>query len=203
MFVIGITGSIGSGKSTVSRVLADMADIQVVDADSVARELVAPGREALVSIVENFGSNMILRDGTLNRPNLGDLVFNNDDARAKLNEIMFPLMRKRICEYFNMYVKGGSKYLIYDAPLLFESGTDDLVDYTVLVYVPREVQLQRIKTRNNLTDEQALARINAQPSGDELLKKPIDYLIRNTSDFNGMSGMVTMLWNAIQIKRKK
>jgi len=203
MFIIGITGSIGSGKSTVSRLLSDMASIPVVDADSIARELVEPGREALVSIVEVFGNEMICEDGTLNRKKLGDLIFNDTEARAILNKIMFPLIRKRVLEYFNIHSRAGNKYLIYDAPLLFESKTDDLVDYIVLVYIPRDVQIQRICDRNSLTWEQATARIDAQPSSDELLSKPKDYLVRNTSDFIGLNSIIASLWNNIQEKKKK
>ena len=201
MFIIGVTGGIGSGKSTVSRMLSDIADIPVVDADSIARELVEPGKEALTYIAAEFGAEVILNNGALNRKKLGSIVFSDFDARIKLNKIMFPLIRKRVLEYFNAYTTTGRKHIIYDAPLLFESGTDDLVDYTVLVYVPRSTQIKRIMYRNNITKQDAIIRVDAHTNGDELLKHPIDYCIRNTSKFVGLNAMIIDLWKNIQSKR--
>jgi len=200
MFIIGITGSIGSGKSTAARILADIANIPVVDADSIARELVEPGKQALASIVETFGDEMILKDGTLNRKKLGDLIFTDIVARRKLNSIMFPLIHKRAVEHFNTYTQAGNQYVVYDAPLLFESGADDLVDCIVLVYIPHGDQIKRICNRNNLTWEEATARVDAQPSGDEFLGKE-DYLIRNTGNFTLLNMMVDGLWKNIQEKK--
>jgi len=203
MFIIGVTGSIGSGKSTVARILGDIIDTPVVDADAISRELVEPGREALVSIVETFGNNMILRNGGLNRKALGDLIFNNTHARKQLNKIMFPLVRKRAIEYFNTYCMTGRKHLIFDAPLLFESKMFDLVDYIALVYVPHDIQVQRIMDRNGLSSKEATARVNAQPSGDTLRGMPIDYLIQNTTDYIGLNAMIEKMWKNIQEKKKK
>lgn len=198
MFIIGVTGSIGSGKSTISRLLADISGAPVIDADKIARELVEPGREALVSIVETFGNNMICEDGTLNRKKLGALIFTNTIARERLNKIMFPLIREKALHYFNFHTIQKRKFAIYDAPLLFDSGTNDLVDYTVVVYASREVQIERIKERNKLTEEEATARVDAQQSGDELLAKPMDYLIRNEKSFIELNGVISGLWKTIQ-----
>lgn len=202
MYVIGITGSIGSGKSTVARMLGDMMDTPVIDADAIARELVEPGREALVSIVETFGNKMVLRSGKLNRKRLADLIFSNSHARKQLNKIMFPLVRKRTLEYFNAHIMVGRQYLIFDAPLLFESKMFDLVDYIALVHVPHEVQVQRIMDRNGLSSREAEERISAQPSGEKLKGMPIDYLIQNTTDYVGLNAMVDKLWKHIRNKRK-
>lgn len=202
MFIIGVTGSIGSGKSTVARMLGDLIDAPVIDADSIARELVMSGREALISIVETFGNKMICEDGTLNRKKLGDLIFKNIRARKALNKIMFPLVRKRSIDYFNGYAIVGREYLIYDATLLFESHSNDLVDYTALVYVPHDIQAQRLMDRNNLTSKEAEARVDAQTSNEELLAMKMDYCIRNTSDFVGLNSMVNLLWKDIRAKRK-
>lgn len=202
MFVIGVTGSIGSGKSTVARMLGDLIDAPVVDADAIARELVVPGKEALTSIAKEFGQNMIQEDGTLDRKKLGDLIFTNTHARKQLNKIMFPLIRKRATEYFNAHAIVGRKFLVYDAPLLFESRSFDLIDYIVLVHVPREVQIERIMDRNGITSKEATDRVDAQPSGDELKGMPIDYLIQNTSDYIGLNAMIEKCWKHIQAKKK-
>lgn len=202
MFVIGITGSIGSGKSTVAHMLGDIMDTPVIDADSIARELVEPGREALVSIVETFGSNMIDKSGNLRRSALGDLIFSNTHARKQLNKIMFPLIRKRVCEYFNAYCITGRKYLIFDAPLLFESRMFDLTDYIALVYVPRDVQIKRIMDRNGISSNRAEERVDAQPSGETLKGMPVDYVIQNTTDYIGLNAMIEKLWKSIQEKKK-
>lgn len=203
MYIIGITGSIGSGKSTISRMLAEMAGIMLVDADSIAREIVQPGKEALKSIVEVFGKDMLLKDGNLNRPKLGELVFNNPAARKKLNYITFPIIRARLVDSLGAYLLGGEEYVIYDAPLLFESGTDDLVHYTVVVYTSRDIQIERIKNRNNLTEEQAIARIESQTPTEELLKCQTNYLIYNAEALDTLQDTVKILWRDIQAKRNR
>lgn len=202
MIIIGITGSTGSGKSTVAHMLADVMDLPVVDGDSIAREVVEPGKEALATIVDTFGKNMIAKDGTLNRKRLADLIFTNSHARKQLNKIMFPAIRKRAVEHFNAYCLVGRKFVIFDAPLLFESGMFNLVDYICLVHVPRETQIQRIMDRNGLSSKDAIARVDAQLSGDKLKGMPIDYLIQNTSDYVGLTAMVDNLQRDIQSKRK-
>lgn len=202
MVVIGITGSIGSGKSTVARMLGDLINTPIVDADAIARELVKPGKEALISIVETFGDNMMSKDGTLQRKKLGDLIFTNTHARKQLNKIMFPLIREYAVEQFNIHCKAGRKYLIFDAPLLFESKMFDIVEYICLVDVPREVQIQRIMDRNNISSGEATDRVKTQRSAENLRGMPIDYVIRNTADYAGLNMMVENLWKNIQAKRK-
>lgn len=203
MFIIGITGSICSGKSTVARMLGDMADIRVIETDSILRELTRPDSEALVYIGANFGESVINDDCSLNRKRLGQMVLANSGARVRLNKILFPLIRKAVIEKFNAYSKAGNKYVIFDAPLLYESGMNELVDYTVLVHASRDIQIQRFQIKNNLTIEEARAKINAHPYSNELFLKQKDYFIRNTSDFNSLNGMVTILWKRIQSAKKR
>ncbi len=203
MFIIGITGSICSGKSTVARMLGDMADIRVIETDSILRELTRPDSEALVYIGANFGESVINDDCSLNRKRLGQMVLADSGARVRLNKILFPLIRKAVIEKFNAYSKAGNKYVIFDAPLLYESGMDELVDYTVLVHASRDIQIQRLQIKNNLTIEEARAKINAHPYSNELFLKQKDYFIRNTSDFNSLNGMVTILWKRIQSAKKR
>ena len=200
MYVIGVTGSIGSGKSTVSRMLADWANVSLVDADRIARDIVEPGKDTLIALADIFGSKILTKDSlpSLDRSKLAEIVFNDPAERQKLNAIMFPAIRKRVLEHFDAHMMLGKQYIIYDAPLLFESGTDDLVNYTVLVYVPRDVQMKRIKKRNGLSDKQVAARINSQASGDDMLKRPHDFLIRNTMSFNALKSTVATLWEDIQ-----
>jgi dephospho-CoA kinase len=159
--IIGLTGGIASGKSTVARMLLELG-IPVIDADQIAREVVEIGEEAYLQIVEKFGEEILKDDKTIDRAKLGAIVFNDERKRKLLNSIVHPAVRKKMLEQKEQYVKKGEKTIVLDIPLLFESNLTHLVDKIVVVYVEDYIQLERLMTRNGFSKEEAEARIKAQ-----------------------------------------
>lgn len=159
--IIGLTGSIASGKSTVSQMLKELG-YPIVDADLVARQVVEPGSETLEKISEAFGEAVILPDGTLDRKKVGDLIFNSPESRKQLNDIIHPAIRKEMLRQRAAYVAEGHKVVIMDIPLLFESQLQHLADKILVVSVTEENQLKRLIKRNGLAENEAAARISSQ-----------------------------------------
>ncbi|RNF40864.1 dephospho-CoA kinase [Planococcus salinus] len=159
--IIGLTGSIASGKSTVSKMLADLG-YPIVDADLVARQVVEPGSDTLQQIVSVFGEEVLHENGTLNRPKLGELIFNDPASRKRLNDVIHPAIRKEMIRQRDHYVQQGFDIVIMDIPLLFESKLKHFVDKILVVSVTEENQLQRLMERNGLSEKEARARISSQ-----------------------------------------
>jgi dephospho-CoA kinase len=145
MFVVGITGGIGSGKSAVTDHLETL-DITVVDADKVARVVVEPGTSGLATIVEHFGEDILLADGGLDRAALRKIVFDNPDERKVLEGITHPRIRDEIARQLS---QASSPYVVLSSPLLLESGQNTFADYVVVVDVPEELQLKRTMARDD------------------------------------------------------
>ena len=145
MFVVGITGGIGSGKSAVTDHLETFG-ITVVDADKVARVVVEPGTSGLAAIAQHFGKNILLADGSLDRAALRKIVFDNPDERKVLEGITHPRIRDEITRQLS---EASSPYVVLSSPLLLESGQNTLADYVVVVDVPEEVQLKRTMARDD------------------------------------------------------
>lgn len=159
--IVGLTGSIATGKSTVSAMFQE-AGIPVVDADIAARRVVDPGMPALRRVVEVFGEEMLLSDGSLNRKALGALIFNDEEAREILNSIMHPAIREWMEEEKKRYVEEGAAVVIMDIPLLIENDLVHTVDEVIVVSVSEQTQKARLMKRNELSEEEALARIQSQ-----------------------------------------
>ena len=159
--VIGLTGSIATGKSTVSSMFTILA-IPVIDADLIAREVVEPGEEAYERIVESFGEKILLEDRTIDRNRLGEIVFSNESKRKQLNEIVHPAIRKRMLEQRDACIEAGERCVVLDIPLLIESKLEHLVEKILVVYVDEKTQLERLMARNDFTKEEAMQRINSQ-----------------------------------------
>lgn len=158
---IGLTGGIASGKSTVSQMFKE-AGIVVIDADVIARKVVEVGEEAYEQIVQSFGKDILLPDKSIDRPKLGSVIFFSEEKRLLLNSIVHPAVRKQMLKEKEDYIHNGEETIILDIPLLFESKLTALVDRTLLVYVDYETQLARLMNRNNLSKEEAEARIQSQ-----------------------------------------
>lgn len=164
MFLVGLTGSIASGKSTVTNFLKNELGCScVVDADVIARQVVHPGKPAYYKIRKEFGEEILLSDGSLDREKLGQIVFNDDDKRKKLNLIVHPEIKKQMLwEIFLLFIK-GYQFVILDIPLLFETKTMlPYISYSLVVFCHEDQQLQRLMKRNNMTEAEARARINTQ-----------------------------------------
>jgi len=159
--IIGLTGSIASGKSTVAKMITALG-LPIVDADIVARDVVEPGAETLTLIAEQFGQDILLEDGTLNRVKLGDIIFHEPAKRKILNDIMHPAIRQEMLRQRDAYLEAGNKHVVMDIPLLFESKLQHYVERIIVVSVSEEVQLRRLMERNHLSEEDALARIRSQ-----------------------------------------
>ena len=182
MLRVGLTGSIGVGKSFVSSVLAELG-CQVLDADDTAREVVEPGSAGLNAVADAFGREFIRDDGTLNREKLGALVFSNGAERARLNAILHPYIISRQDELLRRWAaQDPNGIAVVDAALMIESGGYQRFDKLIVVHCDPAEQLRRVMTRNNLTREQAEQRILTQMPQEEK-KELADFLIDTTGGF--------------------
>ncbi|TFY74187.1 hypothetical protein EWM64_g9825, partial [Hericium alpestre] len=178
MLVVGLTGGIATGKSTVSALLKAQ-DIPVIDADVLAREVVLPGTRAYKRIVETFGEGVIQADGYIDRPKLGAIVFNDEAKRKKLNAIVHPAVRRAMARHVLKLWMHGERVCVLDVPLLIESGIHKWVGKVVVVYCSAELQLQRLMKRDSSTREAAMSRLTAQmPITDKL--EYADHVIENS-----------------------
>ncbi len=159
--IIGLTGSIATGKSTVSRMLKQKG-YPIVDADEISRLVVEPGSPALDQIAQTFGGDVLLPDGALNREKLGNLIFNDEEKRKMLNEIVHPAVRKEMIRQKEEWIDKGANTVIMDIPLLFESKLQSYVDKIVVVSATPSIQRERLIARNGYSTEEADARINSQ-----------------------------------------
>lgn len=194
--ILGLTGGIASGKSTVSALLVNKG-ARLVDADVIAREVMLPGHRVLAAAVSQFGSGILLPDGTLNRAKLGEIVFGNPLALQALNDLTHPAIRQEIKERMSrLEQEEPEKLIVVDIPLLFESGYESLFQVVVVVYVPRGIQISRLIERNGLTYEQAEARLDAQMD-IELKRNKANYIIDNSGDLAHTKLQVADLWDRL------
>ncbi|MBM7660580.1 dephospho-CoA kinase [Bacillus mesophilus] len=159
--IIGLTGGIASGKSTVANMIKEY-NIPIVDADVISREVVEPGKPAYLGIVEAFGEEILDVDGNIDRIKLGSIIFNNEEKRNKLNGIVHPAVRSEMQAQKEQHIHSGASAVVLDIPLLFESKLTYMVDQTLVVFVNPEIQLERLMERNKFSKEEALARIQSQ-----------------------------------------
>ncbi|MFD2654580.1 dephospho-CoA kinase [Gracilibacillus thailandensis] len=165
--IIGLTGNIATGKSTISNMIQEKYQIPVIDADIVSREVVEPGEQALKKIAATFGEEILLEDGTLNRKLLGSIIFQDQSKREQLNAIVHPAVRKRMISKKEKLLQQGYRSIVMDIPLLFENNLTYLVEKTIVVYTTEDVQLQRLIKRNDLTEKEARDRMNSQMNIEE------------------------------------
>ncbi|MCL5047116.1 MAG: dephospho-CoA kinase [Actinobacteria bacterium] len=195
MVVIGLTGGIASGKSTVSRILKELG-AEIVDADLVAKEVVRPNTDAWRELVSEFGRGILNPDKTINRRKLGNMVFPDKTALAKLNHITHPRILKRITERIAQARQAGIRVLVLDAPLLIESGTVSMADQVWVVAVDQETQLTRLMARDHFTFQEALNRLNSQMPLAEKIKYAT-VVIDNSGSLEETRARITGLWEKI------
>jgi len=196
---VGLTGGIGTGKSEVSARLAEQGAV-VIDADAIAREVVEPGTEGLAEVVEAFGPGVLLPDGTLDRPRLGEIVFADPELRGKLNAIVHPRVGARMAE-LEREARSGS-IVVLDVPLIAESGRTDGYDLVVVVDAPPRVQVDRLVRRRGMTREQAKARMAAQASREQRLAIA-DIVIDNSGSLAELDRQVGDLWAELRRRAVK
>ena len=195
MLRIGLTGGIGSGKSEVSRRLAEHGAV-LIDADVAAREVVVPGSSGLARIAETFGAGVLRPDGSLNRERLGEIVFGDPDLRVKLNEIVHPLVRDWMQAAEQAAVAAATPpgpVVVHDVPLLAESRGRAGFDLVIVVDVPPEVQAERLVQLRGMPAEQARARMAAQASREQRLAVA-DIVIDNSGSLDDLDRRVGEIW---------
>ena len=178
--VIAITGGIGSGKSAVAK-LFEQWGAQTVDADILAREVVEPGSEGFQRVVQNFGPDMVLADGSLNRPKLASIIFSDQEKKALLESLLHPLIRERWLSQLEQLKKGNAPLIAYIVPLFFESTAQmPEIERVVLISAPEETRIHRIMSRDLFPRHIAEQRIKAQLPDSAKIDKS-DYVIKNDS----------------------
>lgn len=191
---VGLTGGIASGKSTVSAILRELGAV-VIDADALAREVVAKGTPGLAAVVDEFGASFLTPEGELDRPAMGALVFGDTDARRRLEAIVHPLVAQRSAELDE--AAPPDAIVILDHPLLVESGLADACDAVIVVHVPEETQIERMVRDRGWTEEEARARIAAQAAAEDRLALAT-YVIENTGTREDLRHRVTEVFDALR-----
>lgn len=193
MRIIGLTGGIASGKSTVARMLVEKG-AYVIDADELAREVVEPGREAWQEIVDWFGKGILQADGSIDREKLAEIVFNDRKKLRKLNSIVHPRVGKQLLvRTAEIGEKNPDAIIVYDVPLLIEAGMADIVDIVLLVYVPPEIQIERQQKRDGISRTAAETRLRAQMPLDDK-RKMAHVVIDNSGTIAATAEEVEKKW---------
>ena len=195
MLVVGLTGNIGSGKSTVARRFADRG-VPLIDADVLAREAVAPGSPALERIVARWGRRVLGPDGTLDRAALRERVFGHLAELEALNGMVHPEVRRRRDELMARAAASGARVVVCDIPLLFEAHMENEFDVIVLVDAPRDLRLARLVEERGLSPSMAEAIMATQQSSDEKRERA-DFVIRNDGSLEALDREVDTVWRAI------
>ena len=193
MFLVGLTGGIASGKSTVAAMLSKF-DNEIIDADEIAREVVLPGSDGLSKVVAEFGPQILEEDGSLSRAGLAKLVFKDPEKRLTLESILHPLIKARTLERIS---QSKSDIVIYIVPLLVEAKVDYPFDLVVTIEAGSENQIKRLIENRGMSTEDATARIAAQATEPERVARA-DVRIDGALDLNDLETKVSKLWNQIQ-----
>jgi len=194
--ILGVTGNIAAGKSTVAQELKNRGAV-VVDADKLARDVVAVGTAALQKLVGEFGGDILQSDGSLDRARLGQMVFADTKVRATLNRIVHPeIARRSVAELQRLKQEGEVPLIVYEAPLLFEVGAETRVDKVLMVTIDPEEQLRRLMQRDGSDRISAQQRIASQMPQEEKVARA-DYVIDNTGTREEMCQQIDLLWPRI------
>ena len=196
MVVIGLTGGIGSGKSTVSRILSQLGAV-VLDADKVGHELLQPYTEAWQEVVATFGREILLPNDEVDRQKLGGIVFNDAQALSRLNQIMHPRMYLRMKEKIEELRKQGVEVVVLEAAVLLEANWTSLVDEVWVTTASEATVIRRARERSGLNEAQVLARIHSQLPSEERIKKT-DVVIDNDCSLAELEAKVSKLWERLR-----
>ena len=195
MFLVGLTGGIASGKSTISTMLAKLG-AEVIDADLVAREVVEPGTQGHIEVVAEFGQGVIQPDGSLSRAALAEQVFADQAKRTKLEAILHPLIKQRTMQ---LIAQSKNAIVVYVVPLLVEAKVDYPFDLVITVESGIENQIQRLKDKRGLSEDEARSRIQAQASEDERVARS-DVRLDGSVPVSKLEDEVSKLWDLLVLK---
>lgn len=194
MKLVGLTGGIGSGKSTIARRLAEHG-AHIIDADQVAREVVEPGTPALSEIAALFGAHVLSSDGSLDRGALGDIVFANPAKRLQLNDIVHPAVQKRTKELFSL--APNDAIVVYDVPLLVETQNEYSFEEIIVASAPEAIRVERLMEHRGMLESEAVARIDSQAPEEERLKIA-SVVIDTSGDITHTYSQVDALWSQLK-----
>ncbi|CAM4067065.1 dephospho-CoA kinase [Paenibacillus alkaliterrae] len=193
--IIGLTGGIASGKSTIANMLVERGAL-LVDADQVAREVVLPGEPALEAIASTYGQAVLEPDGTLNRKALGEIVFRDKTKLTQLEAITHPAIRERMQQRIHKYAEQYPERLVVaDVPLLYETEQQELYEGVMVVYVPAEVQIARLMARNTVSEEEAERRVSLQMDIEQKRKRA-DWVIDNSGSLAETKRQLDDFWKS-------
>ncbi|MBQ6005773.1 MAG: dephospho-CoA kinase [Selenomonadaceae bacterium] len=178
MYIIGLTGGISCGKSAVADILRYRCGAVTLDIDKVTRLLLEPGGDLFDIYVRHFGSYVLTREGFLNRRLIGEIIFNHPDEREWINSVAHPILLNKARDFLVECSEAGARLVVMEVPLLFEAGWEHLFDEIWAVTIKRSTQIRRLMSRDKLTKQQAVTRINAQMPLEEIRKRA-DVRIRN------------------------
>ncbi len=195
MKVIGLTGGIGSGKSTVSQFLAELG-VAIIDADKVGHEAFKPDTEIWREVVAAFGRQILTPEGDIDRGKLGKIVFGSSESLARLNRIMHPRIYDMVEARLEEYRRQDVDVAVLEAPLFLEAGWTPLVDEVWVTTAPEATVLKRLQERTGLSEPESLARIRSQMSKEERLKHA-DVVINNDCDLTDLKARVSELWQSL------
>lgn len=184
MIIVGVCGNTGSGKSTVCSLLREKG-FRIIDCDRVYAALIAPPSGLLDAIKASFSEGVIQPDGTLDRKTLSEIVFSDKKQLEKLNSITFSYIKKRVRKILNLYRNTNVRYAVIDAPLLFESGLNEVCDVTVAVTCPEDVRIKRLTARDR-ADPAALKKRVLMQTDERITAKKCDFVIENFSDLDSL-----------------
>ena len=192
MFVIGLTGSIGTGKSEAARQLEALG-ASIISADEVGHEAYTPNTDAWEQVIAAFGDDILQDDGDIDRRKLGAIVFSDPSQLEKLNQIMHPRMARMVADKIEVLRDQGVNVVVVEAALLFEAGWDTLVEEVWVTDSPEHIVIGRLKERNGLSEEEAKKRINSQMGRAERIERS-DFVINNSGDMADLGNAIKELW---------
>jgi dephospho-CoA kinase len=196
ILILGVTGNIASGKSTVAKEF-ELRGAVVVDADQLAREVVAPESATLGALAETFGDQILKADGRLDRERLGEIIFTDAEARQHLNAIVHPAIAELAVERLQeLRQRADIPLIVYEAPLLFEAGAEGRVDKILVVKIAAEEQLKRLMARNGFDEATAQARMAAQMDQQEKIKRA-DFIVDNSGSLEETCLQIDALWQQL------
>ena len=193
MLVIGLTGSIGTGKSEAARQLEALG-ASIISADQVGHEAYTPNTEAWEQVVVAFGDDILQEGGEIDRKKLGGVVFSDPGQLDRLNQIMHPRMARMVSDKIEVLRGQGVGVVVVEAALLFEAGWDSLVEEVWVTDSPEEIVIERLKQRNGMSEEEARKRISSQMDRFERLERS-DAVIDNSGDMAGLESAIKELWD--------